>query len=222
MGTDTLTSPRSGGDLPLSRTYKPPRSRLSPLRWGSSAMRAEDVPAPCPLPAQVGSFPQQGRVADLGRPSPRSGGDLPLARRLCSVVVDLSSLRWGSSDDRQPDPDRPPPLPAQAGIFRSLSRARASARSFPRSGGDLPNARWTGRLNYFLSPFRWGSSAVRGRPTRRDCPLPAQVGIFPRTPSRRHQGCASPRPGGDCPLGRPYSVVVAGLALHEQGLPPEL
>ena len=110
-----------------------------------------------------------------------------------------SPRRRGSSVLRLRDGGAGLVLPAQAGVFRGPTSARATRGGPPRAGGGLPYSGLWGAREAESSPRRRGSSAVRDRRVELDRVLPAQAGVFRRRSPRRRGGGRPPRAGGGLP-----------------------
>ena len=213
------TAPRAGGDVPAW-----PRSARwlvdrSPRRRGCTAMSwLGDFPSG-PLPAQAGMY-RRGRPRARALPTaPRAGGDVPMTvadvlrridrsprRRGCTASILVLTLR------RHPLPAqagmyrryylqtiRDTPLPAQAGMYRPRPTTRHSPRTAPRAGGDVPGSVITSMTISSRSPRRRGCTAHDLDEFAAGRPLPAQAGMYRRSPRRSSRLTTAPRAGGDVP-----------------------
>ena len=182
----------------------------SPRRRGSSGVQElRDEPATV-LPAQAGVFQAPGAAERPSPSPPRAGGGLPRARSTSAISPGSSPRRRGSSRFAGSPKAFRRVLPAQAGVFPAPSAPARSPPRPPRAGGGLPSPAKVQRTGIGSSPRRRGSSGPTPHWEAADAVLPAQAGVFRRSPDRLSSSGRPPRAGGGLPAG-----VAAALADRE-------
>ena len=185
----------------------------SPPTRGSVA-RSDHVPAHgSPLPAHAGVSRYSSTSAAAIPPAPRPRGGQSFGGNNAQELPSRSPPTRGSVEPAHHRGRRAAPLPAHAGVSRSMSLSPTGRSAAPRPrGGQSFDVAITDRAQRRSPPTR-GSVAGRGHAMRAARPLPAHAGVSRRTPPRDPASNAAPRPRG----GQSVLSAHAGVSRHRPG-----
>ncbi len=193
--------PRRRGGVPERGRQAPSILGSSPPTRGCSARGSRSLRRARVLPADAGVFRRRGcRTVQAVRPPRRRGG---VPRPACAAPPrgPSSPPTRGCSAETIISGERPPVLPADAGVFRRRRPPAPPLWCPPRRRGGVPLLAAAMAEEGLSSPPTRGCSAARRGNGRGGPVLPADAGVF-RSSGPRCPGAGRPprRRGGVPPL----------------------
>ena len=192
--------PHACGDVPCNESRVRYRDVFSPRMWGCSSQHHGSQPQQGVFPTHVGMFlvwifPRSKSVR-----FPHACGDVPLARRVPTVMDVFSPRMWGCSEPILTISRALTVFPTHVGMFRWNGLWDNEPPGFPHACGDVPESRVFDSADFWFSPRMWGCSvpALQARPG--EGVSPTHVGMFRAGGARARFVCGFPHACGDVPM----------------------
>ena len=214
---DTVSFPRTRGDVPLAAPPGDARAALPPHARGCTCRTPPPIPRTRASPARAGMYPPCGRKPRRARGFPRTRGDVPVAAGTRGGESRLPPHARGCTPASVHSSNPTVASPARAGMYQNAVALYQVHPGFPRTRGDVPFT-WPGQTTpAWLPPHARGCTPAYPAPRAPRTASPARAGMYLPGLPEAGRGRSFPRTRGDVPSTRRARNSAIRLPPHARG-----